>query len=127
MFVPLNNQTPTTMYHYQISPQSVSKYRRLTISDDVEDLGPDSFRAEKEIGDEVLSVHGLSATVTPIYRIMPTGGIHFEIIDADGETVGQADFGSIDNDGQYEQDDDEVIAYLSEELGIPEDAIVEVR
>lgn len=61
-------------------------------------------------------------------RITAAGGITFRATLIDGaksDFLGSMEFGSIDDDGQYEQDDDEIIAEAREQFGV--DASVEAR
>ena len=49
-------------------------------------------------------------------RITATGGTQFHV-SRDGTFLGQMQFGSLDSDGQYEQDDDEIVESAREQFG----------
>ena len=56
-------------------------------------------------------------------RIVAAGGTSFQVSLIDGEDhdyLGSMEFGSINDDGQYEQDDDEIIAEAREQFGLGE-------
>lgn len=46
-------------------------------------------------------------------KIMAVGGIRFHVYD-DGDFLGVLEFGSLDDAGQYKEDDDEIIAEARE-------------
>lgn len=58
--------------------------------------------------------------------IVAQGGTTFQVHRA-GEFLGSTEFGSIDDNGQYEQDDDEIIEHVRETFGLDESLPAIVR
>lgn len=62
--------------------------------------------------------------------IIAAGGTTFQVSVQDGEDrefLGSMEFGSISEDGQYEQDDDEIIDAVRENFGLDESMPAVVR
>lgn len=64
----------------------------------------------------------LGMTIGKKIELRPQGGIVWAAYHA-GEFTRTWEYGSIDEDGQYEQDDDEVCEAYAEEFGLDEDGI----
>lgn len=65
------------------------------------------------------------AALDPTVKVVPQGGTRFAAYQH-GSHVGNFEFGTIDEDGQYVEDDDEIAEYCREYFGLAEDAPIVV-